>query len=204
MVTKVQTKRYPVEVLQDRRLKLTAMEKGLLRWSLDERGDKVLDTQVGTGLMLEYLHRNMECEICGISDDMQCVRDARTRLRSADIVYAMHGDFPWKADTFDSVYIKMTDGPVTERTLAEAMRVLKPGGQVLVGLKIVPWPLRQLVRWLRGDMDEDVLEPKARDRMLATLETMGWKQITWQPTDPLHSVCVAWKPVDVEQEDRIA
>jgi len=195
MITKAQSKRYAAQASLYRKPKLTALEKGLLRWSVAERGDKVLDVHIGNGLMLEYLNRNMECEICGISDDMECVRLSRSRLMNADIAYATREDIPWKENTFDSVYVKMVSAPVTEQALSEAMRVLKPGGQLLVGLKTLPTPFRQLAAWLRNEGNEELMRPKTRDKMLKTMNRLGWKQITWQPTDLLHSVCIGWKPL---------
>ena len=68
MITKAQSKRYAPQPSLDKKPKLSAMERGMLRWSTAERGDKVLDVHVGTGLMLEYLNRNMECELETIRD----------------------------------------------------------------------------------------------------------------------------------------
>ena len=127
-----------------------------------ERGDKVLDAYVGNGLMLEYLQRNMECEVCGVSDDMQCVRTSRSRLRNADIVYASREDIPWKEDTFDSVYLKIVTSSPTEAALEEILRVLKPGGQLLIGFRTIPAPFRQVASLLRADADDELHKPKTR------------------------------------------
>lgn len=201
MITKAQSKRYTAERTIAQSPKLTAMEKGLLRWSMAERGDKVLDAQVGSGVMLEYLHRNMECEICGISDDMESVRRSRSRLLSADIAYATREDIPWKEDTFDCVYIKQETMPLTKQAMEEALRVLKPGGQLLVGLKTIPAPFRQLAGLWHTEADSsEMLKPRMRTRTMAMMNEQGCTQITCEATGILNSVCIGWKPQKTVEE----
>lgn len=196
MITKAQSKRYSGQPPLETKPRLTALEKGLLRWTMAERGDKVLDASVGNGLMLEYLQRNMECEVCGVSDDMGSIRTSRTRLRNADIVYASLEDIPWRENTFDSVYIKAISTPLSEAILREINRVIKPGGQLLVGFRTIPAPFRQMASLLHPEEDDELHRPRTRGHILAMLRELGFTQITWQPTDLLHSVGIAWKPIE--------
>jgi SAM-dependent methyltransferase len=200
MITKVQSKRYTPRIELREHARLTAMERGLLRWTTAEDGDKVLDVQAGGGRLLELLHYFTDCEICGLSDDMECVRASRSRLRNADIVYGSQEDIPWREETFDSVFVKLTTEPLSERALSEALRVLKPGGQLLVGLRTVPAPIRQLTACFRGDACEEPLQPKARGQLAAMMRGLGIRQITWQQTDMYNSVCIGWKPLPPERE----
>jgi len=197
MITKAQSKRYSGQPPLETKPRLTALEKGLLRWTMAEHGDKVLDACVGNGMMLEYLQRNMECEVCGVSDDMRSVRISRTRLRNADIVYASLEDIPWRENTFDSVYIKAISAPLSETSLREISRVLKPGGQLLVGFRTIPAPFRQMASLLHPELDDELHRPKTRGHILATLKMLGFMQITWQQTDLFHSVGIAWKPIEL-------
>lgn len=196
MITKAQSKRYAPRPSLEQRPKLSALEKGLLRWSVAERGDKVLDAYVVNGLMLEYLQHNMECEVCGVSDDMARVRASRTRLQNADIAYAPREDIPWRANTFDSVYLNMAAAPLNESMLSEIMRVLKPGGQLLVGFTTVPAPLRVFMGLVRPEMDDELSKPSVRARVLRQMAALGLTQIMWQRTDMFNSVGIAWKPIE--------
>lgn len=198
MITKAQGKRYSPQPSYRRQLQLTAIEKGLLRWSMAERGDKVLDVQVGSGLLLEYLQRNMECVICGLSDDMGSVRESRNRLRNADIAYASREDIPWRENTFDSVLVKANALPMTLRALQEILRVLKPGGQLLLGFTAIPKPLLPFTWLLHPDTEEERSSSVTRQKTLDLLGENGLTQITWQRADLFHSIGIAWKPLEVE------
>ncbi|HNW85822.1 MAG TPA: class I SAM-dependent methyltransferase [Candidatus Limiplasma sp.] len=203
MITKAQSKRYSRRPPLEKKPRLSALEKGLLRWTMAERGDKVLDAYVvGSGLMLEYLQRNMECEICGVSDDMGSVRQARSRLRNADIVYASREDIPWRENTFDSVYLKMITAPLSETAMREILRVLKPGGQVLVGFQTIPAPFRQIAAIFRPETDDELHRPKARGQLFSMMKNLGLTQLTWQRTDLLHGVGIAWKALDAAETEK--
>lgn len=195
MITKAQSKRYAQQPTLMPKPRLTALEKGLLRWSAAERGDRVLDAFLANGLMLQYLQLTVGCEVCGVSDDMESVRTARSRLNGADIAYAPRGEIPWRDNTFDTVYVNLAAAPLTVRAMAEAVRVLKPGGQLLAGCTAVPAPLRQLMGLFRPETDEERLKPGARTEALSLMRKLGLTKITSQRTDPFNSVCVAWKPL---------
>lgn len=96
MITKVQGKTVSGELSVKACPRLNGLEKAMLKWAVVDPEDRVLDASVGRGLMAEYLRRNMQCEVCGVSSDMEDVRAARARLQSCDIVYAPVGDIPWR------------------------------------------------------------------------------------------------------------
>ena len=88
MITRMQGKTLGSRAFPTRDARLSALEKAMLRWIVVDPDDKLLDTSIGSGMMAEYLRRNMQCEVCGVSDNMESVREARSRLQNCDIVYA--------------------------------------------------------------------------------------------------------------------
>lgn len=70
MITKVQGKTVSGELSVKACPRLNPLEKAMLRWAVVDPEDRVLDACVGRGLMAEYLRRNMQCEVCGVSSDM--------------------------------------------------------------------------------------------------------------------------------------
>ena len=149
MITKVQGKTVSGELSVKARPRLNALEKAMLKWAVVDPEDRVLDASVGRGLMAEYLRRNMQCEVCGVSADMEDVRAARARLQSCDIVYAPVGDIPWREDAFDTVLMQWRgNADSLDRMLSEALRVLKPGGQLVLGTACWPAAMNALRRWM--------------------------------------------------------
>ena len=94
MISKAGSRTYERTQCPPRHPRLSPMERCLLKWAVIDRDDRVLDVGLGNGLMAEYLLRNMECEVCGVADDMELVRSTRGLVRSADLVYAAAGDIP--------------------------------------------------------------------------------------------------------------
>ncbi len=200
MLSKAQSKRFVPQPSLNQQHALSSLEKGLLRWSMAERGDKVLDVHVGSGLMLEYLQRNMECEVCGISDDMESVRASRSRLRNADIIYASLEEIPWRANTFDSVYVKVITTSLNEQMLRECIRVLKPGGQLLIGFVSIPSVIRPFMGLIKPETEEMAIHARSQGGTQAILKALGLTQITMQRAAMVIRICIGWKPMQQHEE----
>ena len=136
MISKAGSRTYERAHFSSRHPRLSTMERCLLKWAVIDRDDRVLDVGLGNGLMAEYLLRNMECEVCGVADDMELVRSTRGLVRSADLVYAAAGDIPWRDQAFHAVLLRpcRLDEAAMENQLREVHRVLKEGGQLVMGL----------------------------------------------------------------------
>ena len=100
--------------------------------------DSVLDVGTGTGRVLE-LFAGRARRAVGIDLSLEMLRVARSNLSGAGIAHARlrHGDacsLPLLEDSFDLVVIHQVlhflDDP--RRAIAEAARVVRPGGHVLV------------------------------------------------------------------------
>lgn len=197
MITRVQDKALTREIRLMAGPKLSALEKAMLRWIVVDPEDKVLDASVDAGLMAEYLRRNMQCEVCGVSDDMESVRRARTRLQSCDIVYAAPGDIPWHDESFDTVLMKLTgDEETLPRLLKEAQRVLKTGGQLILGAPCMPAAMSAVADWIGEESSRRMLHRSALEKSLSEL---AFENVSWQRTNLRGGVMIAWKrKADVE------
>lgn len=191
MITRVQGKTLAGEIAVRKEPRLTALERSMLRWAVVDPDDRLLDANVGSGMMAEYLRRNMQCEVCGVSDRMEQVRSARDRLQSCDIVYAPAGDIPWREDAFDTVLMKMdAEEPETiERMLAEAKRVLRPGGQLILGVMCWPAAMAAAASFL---FSEDRRPIRMRE-VQQMLNKAAYEKVTWQRTGLRMGVMIGWK-----------
>lgn len=191
MITRVQGKTLAGEIAVRKEPRLSALEKSMLRWVVVDPEDRLLDANVGSGMMAEYLRRNMQCEVCGVSDHMDQVRMARDRLQSCDIVYAPVGDIPWREDAFDTVLMKMDaeEMDTAERMIAEAKRVLKPGGQLILGVLCFPAAFSAV----SGLLVSEEKRPIRRQEVHGMLSRASYENITWQRTGLGMGVMIAWK-----------
>ena len=193
MITRMQGKTLGSRAFPTREARLSALEKAMLRWIVVDPDDKLLDTSIGSGMMAEYLRRNMQCEICGVSDNMEDMRYARSLLRSSDIVYAPRGDIPWREEAFDTVLMKPAgeDDMQLKRMFEEAARVLKPGGQLILGLRCYPAALEVINPWR---LEEGEKKAFCKERITDMLCQSSFQNITWQRTGLGSGILIAWKP----------
>lgn len=192
MITKAGSKTWEGLPSLSVRPRLTAMERSLLKWAMIDRDDKVLDSGLGDGVMVDYLMRNMECEVCGVSDNMELVRRTRSLVQSADLVYAAIGDIPWRDGAFDAVFLRPKRAPKEDcrRQLKEINRVLKDGGQLIMGVESCPAAVKAMLRAL-GEEDEH--ESLSRRELTELLNEAGFEYLTWQRSGPLSGVLICWK-----------
>lgn len=188
MISKAQEGTLRGELKTEAHARLSALERGMIKWAVIEPQDKVLDASVGSGMIAEYLKRNLQCEVCGVSDDMENVKQARSRLQSCDIVYASAGDIPWREDSFDTVLIRMdaTEPEDVHKRVKEFRRVLKEGGQLVMGVQ------NALARMLTpaANLEASVFDRHALEGVLSAQEFTG---MTYQRIGLLGGVLIAWK-----------
>lgn len=194
MISRAQGKTLSTDVIVRKQPKLSTLEKAMLKWVVVDPEDRLLDASIGSGMMAEYLRRNMQCEVCGVSDNMEHVRQARSRLQNCDIVYAAPGDIPWREGAFDTVLMKYAgeDTLTMSRVLAEASRVLRPGGQLILGTVYYP----ALVHAVAGFLAEESMEerhPFRKDEVTEMLNSFSFENVTWQRTSLATGVMIAWK-----------
>lgn len=193
MISKAGSRTYERTQCPPRHPRLSPMERCLLKWAVIDRDDRVLDVGLGNGLMAEYLLRNMECEVCGVADDMELVRSTRGLVRSADLVYAAAGDIPWRDQAFHTVLLRPSrmDGSAMENQLREVHRVLKEGGQLVMGMRNLPAPLQAAMDAMSETEEET--ESVSRRQMKAMLSGLGFEQMSWHPCGIFSGALVAWK-----------
>jgi len=192
MITKIQSKTLAGNMAVSQKPKLTALERSMLRWTVVDPDDKLLDANTGVGMMAEYLRRNTQGEVCGVSDNMEHVRYARSRLQNCDIVYSPAGDIPWREDSFDTILMRVsTEEPEQlSRMFAEAHRVLKPGGQLILGAPCYPAWINAILNWFAAE--EKQLLNRCRLERLLRQEKLDY--VSWQRTGIGLGVMIAWKP----------
>jgi len=194
MISRAQGKTMAAEVAVRKQLKLSGLEKAMLRWAVVDPEDKLLDANIGSGMMAEYLRRNMQCEVCGVSDNMEHVRQSRSRLRSCDIVYAPPGDIPWRSESFDTIFMKYhgEENDTLIRVLSEAERVLKAGGQLILGAVCFPSAVNAITGMFADESMEE-RRPFRRDAVVEMLHSCRFEKVTWQRTGFGTGVLIAWK-----------
>lgn len=194
MITKVQGKTLLGQSAFGKQPRLSFVEKAMLRWAVIDPEDRLLDANIGNGVMAEYLLRNMQCEVCGVSDRMEEVRLSRSRLRSCDIVYAAPGDIPWKEQAFDAVLLRHRgeDAALWHRVLKETVRVLRDGGQLVLGCTCYLPPFDAAVNLLSAESYE---EKTAFDRVQTEqfLTELGCEHLSWRRCGFSTAVLIAWK-----------
>ena len=170
------------------------LEKAMLSFASFKPAGKVLDANVRTGRVAEYLLSETDCQVCGISDRMEEIRQIRSRLAHGDFAYAAMGDIPWQDATFDTILLCYADGGIDalREQLKECSRVLCAGGQLVVGLRTLPPVLIKAGQILEAPYadEENLLLAEAVKK---DMETCGFVNVTRHPVALSGCVLVGWR-----------
>jgi phosphatidylethanolamine/phosphatidyl-N-methylethanolamine N-methyltransferase len=101
-------------------------------------GGRILEVGVGTGIALPHYSQN--CRLCGIDISEQMLRKAQGRvsefrLSNVEGLWVMDAEhLSFTDESFDAVVAQyvVTTAPNPEATLDEFVRVLKPGGEIIL------------------------------------------------------------------------
>lgn len=138
-----------------------ALKTALVAQARIQPGQRVLDLGCGTGtLMLLIKHAQPEADVYGLDVDPQVLAIAHKKAEQDGAAMVLQQgsstDLPYRDQTFDRVFASlMLHHLIREakrRTLAEAFRILKPGGELHVADFGKPhdrtmWLISLLVRW---------------------------------------------------------
>lgn len=116
---------------------------------------RVLELGAGTGKNLPYYPRNAEITAIDISPRMleRAHRRARHLAVAVDLRVADAQELPFPDESFDTIVTTFVfcSIPDPARALAEARRVLRPGGQLLMLEHVLSQ--RPILRWLMRKLD---------------------------------------------------
>lgn len=109
------------------------LDRGWRRRAVRDLKGKVLDVACGTGDMVELL-ANQGCEVTGVDISGEMLSRAKNKAPSAMYLVADAEDLPFANESFDTVTCAfgVRNFVHLEKGLEEMLRVLKPGGRMVI------------------------------------------------------------------------
>ena len=160
-------------------------QRAAMKWATIEERDRVLDMDCGNGALLHMLTQQYRVDACGLCPGARQARSIRDLLPEVDVMNAQPGDIPFRSASFDAVLITRRTGKnCQQNALGEILRVLRPGGQVVIACKGMK-ALRNLI--MDGDMEMDKRE------LMRALQQAGFREVSWRSAGLL-GIVIAWKP----------
>ena len=140
MLTKAQTGREMVFPFFPQGERLTPFMRACALWATLEEHDKILDMACGNGALLSFLNDRYRLTLCGMCDSPEQARAVRQRLEDADVISARLEDIPGRGEIFHAVLLPvLLRGEEMRQALSEAYRVLRPGGQIVLAARLLPF-----------------------------------------------------------------
>ena len=173
---------------------------GMMRQApIDENAD-VLDIAGGTGdvtfTVARAKHpRHIQCT--DLVDEMLDVarmhyEDGKAEGVPVDfeVVDAQH--IPYADESYDAITMAygIRNMPERDQALSEMFRVLKPGGQLVLGAACWPAAMNALRRWMSAGTEST---PVNRCTLQTRLTDLSFEQVSWQRTGLGTGVMTAWK-----------
>ncbi len=167
-----------------RRQRLTVPMRACATWAAIEEHDKILDLSCGSGALLDHLNQKCRLTVCGMCDTSEQARQASELLGDADVISGRMEDIPWRDDTFDAVLLSGALRGEARKTLAEILRVMRPGGQFVMAASL-----------FRGIGEEDL----SRKSVMQLMQEIGFREVSFR-TYCLSGTVTGWKPGPVSRK----
>jgi len=181
-------------------------ERLLLDWIGPARGHRILDVGCGDGVLATRLAQDC-AEVTGLDASADMIAAARRRAAAAgvdvDLVEGDAGNLPFPAERFDRVVSVATLCFVEDpgRPIQEMVRVLKPGGRLILG-ELGRWNLWAAQRRIKGSLGSDLWRAarfRSRGDLLALADRAGLKDAAVTGAifyPPLGLAAKAMAPID--------
>jgi len=196
MLERVQDRSLMQMLSLDDETRLNGAARALAQWAIVDDYDTVLDLDCGDGRLLHYLSKRYSLRACGIASNPEQARELRCKMPDAEVFYARKEDIPWRSEAFNAVFYQMKN--TDERSgafLREVVRVLKPGGQVLISLTGLPEVLSGFAATM-GFADEDRVR---RSELLRWMEEAGLRDVSWRITGLTTGLAMGFKQFEAEE-----
>ena len=176
---------------------LHGASKALAQWAIVDDYDQVLDLSCGNGKLLRYLSHKYSLRACGVTETPEQARSLREMLPDAEVFYARKEDIPWRNGAFHAVFCQINNADEQENGafLKEVVRVLKPGGQVLIALHGLLGVMGSMTN-LVGLTDTDYIR---HAQLMQWMEKAGLKDVSWRMAGPFTGVAMGWKDRELEE-----
>lgn len=160
-------------------------QRSVMRWASIEENDRVLDMDCGGGALLIALSGSLRIRACGMSREPGEARQIMEVIDGADIITASPSDIPFRDNSFDEVFVTRRPGEnLSIQGAAEAERVLRPGGELIVACRLFPG----LRRFFSGGGEPEM----DRRALMRRLQENGFRHISFRRSG-LGGVITAWK-----------
>lgn len=172
--------------------RLHGAEKALAQWAIVDDYNAVLDMRCTGTALLRSLSQKFSLRACGITENAQDAHFLQDRLPNAEIYCARKEDIPWRDQCFDAVFYRLRkkEGCAGAGFLREAMRVLRPNGQLLIALEGMPEILCGLAELAGVGEQEDRLTP---GELMRQMEEAGFGDVSYRVSKPLVGIAMGWK-----------
>lgn len=180
--------------------KLYGAQKALSQWAIVDDYNAILDLHCRDTRLLHVLSQQFSLRACGIAEDVEAARCLQENEPGAEIFCARKEDIPWRDGCFDVVFYQMKKGEAEQDPafLKEALRVLKPNGQMLVALQGAPEILCKAGELMGIAGMEDRVKPK---HLLAAMEAAGFEDLSFRIAQPFVGIAMGWKRDMTEEYD---
>ena len=174
---------------------LYGASKALAEWAIVDDYDHILDLSCGSGKLLHYLSQKYCLRACGIAESPEQARALHDMLPEAEVLSASKENMPWRSNAFNTVFYQMDAVDPAERGdfLQEIVRVLKPGGQVLISLHALPDLVGSIARAMGFSDDKSTKHTK----LLHWMEAAGLSDVSWRATGPMTGIAMGWKNKEI-------
>lgn len=162
--------------------RLSLPQRAILAWAGVDDYQAILDLDCADGRLLSYYLEHFRLRACGIAANDQDLLQAGELLgQQAELIRAKRTDIPWRSGSFDCAFLTQAPSGYKETCLMakEVLRVLKPGGRLIIAANGIPFWSGLLLR--QAQASQPATADKPMD-LMHCLHASGFQDLSMRMT----------------------
>ena len=170
---------------------LSSVERAMTQWATVDDYDSILQLKCENSNLLKYFTQRFVLRAYGTCDSSDVARQLRQESDSAEIVCIGNENISIQSNSIDAVFYQANRKKKMDfRSLSEAFRVIKGGGQMMIAVTGIPATLRRIGAFLGLTRRKNDLDPR---RIMLAMENAGFTDVSFRNVFPFVGLAMGWK-----------
>ncbi len=170
---------------------LNSVERAMTQWATVDDYDSILQLECENTNLLKYFSQKFVLRAYGTCNSSDVAKQLRKENETAEILCTGNENTTIRSNSIDAVFYQTSwKKKMNFRSLTEAFRVIKGGGQMMIAVTGIPEALRRVADFLGITRNNNSMDPRG---IMIAMENAGFTDVSFRNVFPFVGLAMGWK-----------